>query len=235
MRGVAVEKDTVTKAVLFDLDGTLLDTLQDIASAANRVMEKHGFPVHPVDAYRFFIGHGSRTLAERALPPDRRHAEIVDQCTAEFLETYDAGWDRATRPFDGIYDMLDFLVKKGVRLAVLSNKAHVFTVQCVARFFERYEFDVVLGQQEGLPLKPDPAGALKVVWEMNLEPRDFIYVGDSATDMKTARAAGIYAVGVLWGLRDEAELKAAGADKLVSSPLEIKNFFRRRASSDQHA
>ncbi|MFO8091439.1 MAG: HAD family hydrolase [Desulfatiglandaceae bacterium] len=220
-----MEKDTAPRAVIFDLDGTLLDTLDDIAFAANLVLKKHGFPLHPVEAYRFFIGHGSRTLVERALPPERRQKETVDVCTVEFLETYDTNWDRNTRPFPGIYDILDFLVKKGVSLAVLSNKAHAFTVKCVARFFDRYPFHVVMGQQEGFPMKPDPAGALRAVRNMNLEPGDFIYVGDSATDMKTACAAGIRAVGVLWGLRDEAELKAAGADVLVSDPLEIKKFF----------
>lgn len=220
-----MEKDTAPRAVIFDLDGTLLDTLEDIASAANRVLKNHGFPLHPVDAYRFFIGNGSRTLMERALPPDRRQAEQVDACTVEFLETYEMIWDQNTRPFNGIRDLLDFLVKKGIRLAVLSNKAHDFTARCVARFFKGYPFDVVIGQQPGLPMKPDPAGALNVARKMNLDPRDFIYVGDSATDMKTATAAGIRAVGVLWGLRDEAELKEAGADGLVSDPKEIKTFF----------
>jgi phosphoglycolate phosphatase len=221
-----VEKNTAPRAVLFDLDGTLLDTLDDIASAMNLVLKRRGFPVHPVQAYRFFIGHGSRTLVERALPRERRQAETVDACTLEFLETYDTIWDQSSRPFHRIYDLLDFLVKNGVRLAVLSNKAHAFTVKCMARFFHHYPFEVVMGQQDGVPLKPDPAGALKVVQEMNLEPGDLIYVGDSATDMKTARAAGIRAVGVLWGLRDEAELKAAGANVLVSDPLEIKKIFR---------
>lgn len=225
MCGLAVERDRAPRAAIFDLDGTLLDTLEDIASAANLVLKKHGFPEHPVDAYRLFIGHGSNTLVKRALPPGRRQKETVDICTVEFLESYDTIWDRNTRPFPGIYDMLDFLVKKRVGLAVLSNKAHAFTVKCVARFFDRYPFDVVMGQQEGFPMKPDPAGALRAVRNMNLEPGDFIYVGDSATDMKTARAAEICAVGVLWGLRGEAELKAAGADVLISDPREIKMFF----------
>lgn len=220
-----MEKDTSPRAVLFDLDGTLLDTLDDIALAANLVLKKHGFPLHPTEAYRLFIGHGSRTLIERALPADRRQDEVVDACTVEFLDTYGRNWDRNTKPFSGIYDVLDFLIKKDVRLAVLSNKAHAFTVKCVAHFFNRYPFEVVLGQQDGLPMKPDPSGALKVVQQMNLEPGDFIYVGDSATDMKTACAAGIPAVGVLWGLRGEAELKEAGADMLLSDPMAIKTFF----------
>jgi phosphoglycolate phosphatase len=220
-----VESQGAQREALFDLDGTLLDTLEDIAFSANRVLESRGFPAHPVDSYRFFIGHGSRTLMERALPADRRAPGMIDDCTEEFLRTYGANWHRETRPFEGIHDLLDYLSKEGVRLAVLSNKAHSFTVKCVDYFFHGYHFDVVMGQQEGVAMKPDPAGALKTADQMKLRAGDFVYAGDSATDMKTARAAGMLAVGVLWGLRDEAELKAAGAEILVCHPREIKDLF----------
>jgi phosphoglycolate phosphatase len=209
------------KAVLFDLDGTLLDTLEDIASSVNEVLTGRGFPVHSRDAYRLFIGDGSRKLLYRALPPEARIPQTVDECAGEFLETYEANWAAATRPFDGIEEMLDFLDEKGIRLAVLSNKAHAFTVKSVEHFFRSHPFEAVLGQQDGLPLKPDPEGAFRVARMMKLDPGDFLYVGDSSIDMKTARAAGMPSVGVLWGLRGEGELREAGADVLVSHPAEI--------------
>lgn len=213
------------EAVLFDLDGTLLDTLEDIARAANHVLVARGFPVHPVEAYRLFIGDGSRMLMHRALPPEMQNPGTVEACTRDFLEAYDANLAVSTRPFQGVEELLDFLEGGGIRLAVLSNKAHAFTVKCVARFFPSNAFEVVLGQQDGLPLKPDPAGAVRVARMMNLEPGQFLYAGDSATDMKAARGAGMFAVGVLWGLRGEAELRAAGAHVLVSGPAEIKSLI----------
>ncbi len=213
------------RAVLFDLDGTLLYTLDDIARAANRVLEKRGFPPHPVEAYRLFIGHGPRTLIQRVLPEKERRPETVDACTGEFLEAYDADWPGTTKPFDGIPDLLRFLEDRGLRLAVLSNKAHMFTVKGVERFFPGCDFEVVLGYQDGLPLKPDPAGALRIAESMDLSPEHFMYVGDSPTDMKTARGAGMYPVGVLWGLRGESELKAAGAELIVSHPSQIAALF----------
>jgi phosphoglycolate phosphatase len=209
------------RAVLFDLDGTLLDTLADIASAANEVLERHGLPAHPAEAYRRFIGDGVAMLFRRALPPEHAEPERVARCVADFREAYGRGWNVHTRPYAGISELLDALVSRGLGLTLLSNKPDDFTRLCASAYLARWPFRAVLGQREGTPRKPDPAGALEIVHRLGVPAGQFLYVGDSAVDMETARRAGMRPVGVSWGFRPAEELWAAGAEAVIAHPAEL--------------
>jgi phosphoglycolate phosphatase len=209
------------RAVLFDLDGTLLDTLEDIAQAANDVLVGLDLPTHPPEAYRAFIGDGVATLFRRALPPDRVVPEMIDRCVAGFRETYGESWNVRTRPFDGIPELLDDLAARDLDLAVLSNKPDDFTRRCAAEYLARWPFRAVLGQREGVPRKPDPAGALEIARRLGLPAERFLYVGDTAVDMETARGAGMCPVGVAWGFRSIEELRSGGAAAIIERPAEL--------------
>ena len=209
------------QAVLFDLDGTLLDTLEDLGNAMNRVLAKAGFWTHPLDTYRDFIGQGFVWLVTQALPPSERNDSTIHHCIEALREEYGRMWNVRTRTYDGVGEMLDALADRGVRMAVLSNKPDDFTKRCVAELLSGWTFDLVLGQRDGVPPKPDPAGALEVARELSLPPAAFLYLGDSAIDMKTAVAAGMFPVGVLWGFRPVEELEKGGAQALIREPMEI--------------
>jgi len=207
-------------AVLFDLDGTLLDTLEDIADSTNQVLASFGFPTHPTASYKLFVGDGEDMLATRALPEGHRDAATVSRTVVLFHEVYSKRWANRTRPFPGIPLLLDSLVQDGIRLAILSNKAQRFAEAAVSRLLGRWSFEVVLGAQPSLPVKPSPEGALRIARQMGFPAERFLYLGDSGVDMKTAVSAGMYPVGALWGYRSRDELKAAGALALVAAPEE---------------
>ena len=209
------------RGVVFDLDGTLLDTLDDLAESMNAVLSSLGHSTHHVDAYRHFIGDGARKLAERALGKDGSSEEVVDRCIAAMRQEYGKRWARKTRPYEGIDALLEALEGRGVKAAVLSNKPDDFTKAMVDKFFSRHRFAAVAGAKDSVPRKPDPAGALAICQETRLVPGECLYVGDTNTDMKTACAAGMYAVGALWGFREADELLASGANVLVQHPREI--------------
>jgi phosphoglycolate phosphatase len=209
------------QAVLFDLDGTLLDTLEDIAQAANDVLVALDLPVHSPVAYRRFIGDGVATLFRRALPPDRVGPEVVDRCVAGFRETYGKCWNVRTHPFDGIPELLDDLAARGLDLALLSNKPDDFTRLAVAEYLSRWPFRAVLGERAGVPRKPDPAGALEIARRLGLPAERFLYVGDTGMDMETARRAGMFPVGVAWGFRPIEELRSSGAGAVIERPAEL--------------
>lgn len=213
-------------AVLFDLDGTLLDTLADLGNAVNRTLEAHGLPTHPLDAYRNFVGDGVYKLIERALPADRRDPQTFESCLQTYRKDYARNWNVQTRPYPGIAELLDELIARRIRLAVLSNKPDEFTQVCVRQLLGRWRFDVVLGARDDIPPKPDPASALEIARRLELSPGQFIYLGDSGVDMQTARAAGMTCVGALWGFRTREELQAAGAQKLIRHPLELLELLR---------
>ena len=209
------------RAILFDLDGTLLDTLDDLANAVNRTLGAHGFPEHAVDAYRYFVGDGARNLVVRVLPEERRDDATIEACLAGFRADYAENWAVATRPYDGVREMLDALAALGLKMAVLSNKPHDATLRCVSRLLPDWEFEVVLGQRENVPIKPDPAGAVEVADQLQIPPAEFLYLGDTATDMKTANAAGMFAVGALWGFRTREELERAGARAVLEASRDL--------------
>ncbi len=209
------------KAVLFDLDGTLLDTLEDLANAGNRVLAAQALPFHAIEAYRYFVGNGITTLVERMLPPSHRHPRQIEETVAAFQHEYAYNWHDRTMLYAGIPDMLDQLAEAGLQLAILSNKPDAFTRVCVEHFLPRWSFDPIFGQRPGVPRKPDPAAALDIAGQLGLRPAEVLYAGDSDIDMHTARAAGMDAVGVLWGFRGADELRQAGAGWLIAHPLEL--------------
>ena len=209
------------KGVLFDLDGTLLDTLADLGGSVNRVLEQRGWPQHPIDAYRWFVGEGARMLVERTIPAEFRSDEIIEAVLSEYRAMYAEHWTDTTKPYDGIPQMLDRLVARGTALGILSNKPHGATLNCAERYLAQWPFRVVLGQREQVARKPDPAGALEAARVMRIDPADILYVGDTSVDMKTAKAAGMTALGVTWGFRPAAELLEAGATALAHHPSEI--------------
>jgi phosphoglycolate phosphatase len=213
------------QAVIFDLDGTLIDSLKDLADSMNEVLEKAELPVHPTSAYRRFVGDGIRNLVRRALPSNHRSDDCVGHFTDRMREVYALRWDRETAPYPGIPEMLSELQKRAVPLAVLSNKPHPMTAKVVRALLPSWKFEVVLGAEAGFARKPDPAGALETARRLNIAPDRIVYVGDSDTDMSTATAAGMRAVGALWGFRDAAELTAAGADIVIRHPCEIAGLL----------
>ena len=210
------------RAVLFDLDGTLLDTLQDLAHSMNIVLQRFGFASHPLEAYKYFVGDGMATLVRRTLPePQRNQEATVAACLASMIETYREHWMEQTRPYPGIPELLDQLSAKNLKLSVLSNKPDDFTRMMVERLLPRWHFEWVFGERPNVARKPDPGGALEIARRSGVPPEAFAYLGDTATDMITANAAGMYAVGVLWGFRPAGELTANGADTLISKPAEL--------------
>ena len=209
------------KAVLFDLDGTLLDTLEDLANSSNRILKALGFPIHPIDAYRYFVGDGAKMLMTRILPENQRNKQMIERGLNLFREDYGQHWDINTRPYDGVPEMLDALQTQGLKLAVLTNKPHEFAVHCVASLLPTWHFERVFGQRDGVPRKPDPAGAIEIAEQLHLAPSEFLYLGDTANDMQTAVAAGMFPVGVLWGFRPREELQENGAQELLERPLDI--------------
>jgi phosphoglycolate phosphatase len=213
-------------AVVFDLDGTLLDTLQDIADAANSVLARFGLPIHSVDAYRQFVGQGVRTLFRRALPEERGSDAFIESCAAGFREDYGRHWNVHTRPYPGIEELLTELARRGVRMAVLSNKPDAFTKRCIREYFPAARFELVLGQRDGVPQKPHPAGAREIVDHVGIPAERFVYLGDSGLDMQTARDAGMYPVGVSWGFRSIDQLSRAGARAIIRQPIELLEYFQ---------
>jgi len=209
------------RALLFDLDGTLLDTVEDIADSMNAALGRMGFPGHPAKAYLHFVGEGIDQLARRALPETHRDAATVARCVEEMRREYTVERLVKTRPYPGVPGLLDRLAVDGYRMTIVSNKPDGSTREIVARKLEKWHFDRVVGARPGIPLKPDPASALEVACGLGISPEQFVYVGDSGIDMATARAAGMYPAGALWGFREADELVAHGAAALLEKPGDL--------------
>lgn len=213
------------KAVIFDLDGTLLNTLQDIVNTLNTVLAQHDYPIHTLDECRFLVGHGMRELVKKALPEEAGTEEIIDLMLKDLMMHYADNWNRYSRPYPGISTLLDKLTERGIKKAILSNKADHFTRLCAEELLKEWNFDVVMGHHSGIAHKPDPEGALLVARMLKEEPGSILYVGDSGIDMLTAARAGMYPLGVLWGFRPESELLEFGAKTVVQHPEEIITLF----------
>ena len=209
------------RALISDLDGTLLDTLQDLADSVNAALGRLGLPGHELEAYKYFVGDGRRMMALRALPEDRRDEATLERLSVLITEEYFFGWTSKTRPYDGIPELLDGLTSRGIRMAVLSNKPHEYTYPMVGDLLSRWSFEVVAGESLEFPKKPDPTGARRILSLMNIKPEECLYIGDSGVDMQTATAAGLFPVGVLWGFRSAEELLENGAKVLVEKPTDI--------------
>ncbi|MCX5789181.1 MAG: HAD-IA family hydrolase [Elusimicrobia bacterium] len=209
------------RAVLFDLDGTLLDTLQDIADSVNAVLSRERLAPHPVSAYKHYVGDGMEKLVERAFPPELVRGAGFDRILSSVRAEYSKRLDVRTRPYPGVERLLDGLAARGIPAAVFSNKPEELTVEAVKNHLGRWKFGAVIGAAAGRPMKPDPDGAFRAAEAVGVPPADFLYLGDTATDMKTATAAGMYSVGALWGFRDAEELRSAGARVLIAAPEDL--------------
>jgi phosphoglycolate phosphatase len=209
------------EAVLFDMDGTLLDTLTDIGQTANEVLSERGFPTHELVAYRYFVGEGAPNLIRSCLPEEARDPATVNQCLNAFLERYSSSYNKNTRLYEGIGALLDHLIEKGIKLAILSNKPNHLTQRCADQYLSRWRFEKVYGVREGVPRKPDPAGARDIAKQIRVPVEEFLYLGDTPTDMRTANQAGMRAVGVSWGFRPIEELLKTGAKAIIHHPREL--------------
>jgi len=212
-------------AVLFDLDGTLLDSLEGIALAMNAVLTEQGWATHPTPAYATMVGNGIEEMVASAIGTHRADAETMKKLVADYRRHYSRLWLRHSPPYPGIEELLTFLVEKNMALAVLSNKRDDFCKAMVAHFFPRITFAEVRGVLSGVAQKPDPGGALAIAVKLAIVPENFLYLGDTDVDMQTAGAAGMFAGGVAWGFRSVAELKAAGAQKIFDHPRDVINFL----------
>ena len=213
------------RALICDLDGTLVDSIADLGESMNIVLAADGLPRHPIDAYRQLVGDGVEKLAERALPPRLRTPETVREMARRMREVYSGRWGVHTRPYDGIEQMLQGAHQAGLTLAVLSNKVDRFTKEIVAHFFPQVPFAQVAGAKDGVPNKPNPQSALQLAKDMGVDPAQCVFLGDTKVDMNTATAAGMFPVGVLWGFRDQEELLAHGAKRLLAHPSELAELL----------
>jgi phosphoglycolate phosphatase len=213
-------------AILFDLDGTLLDTLQDIADSMNEALKKHGLPGYPAESYKKFVGGGLELLVRRVLPENIDADSMFRLLMKQMQDEYSTRWRVNTRLYPGIRQMLDCLTEKGLRLSILSNKPDDFTQKIYAHYLGKWNFEIVRGAGDALPRKPDPAAALWIAERMRLAPAEFVYLGDSSTDMKTAVAAGMRPIGALWGFREADELLESGAERLIARPEEMLEVLK---------
>lgn len=211
------------KAVLFDLDGTLLDTVYGIAKAANGALANMGFPEHPVEEYNYFVGDGLQVLIERIVPQGTSRSEITG-CVDAFERQYIHCCGDKTAPYPHILEMLYNLADKNIALGVLSNKPHDFTSKMVEQYFTDVPFQYIAGQQQGIAKKPDPAGVWLALDNMKVYSGDTLFVGDTSVDMQTATNSGMVAAGVSWGFRPVEELLQHGAEIIIDHPQEIVDY-----------
>ena len=216
------------KLVIFDLDGTLLNTISDLAHSSNFALEQNGFPGHPIEAYKFFVGNGINKLIERALPENEKSEENITRVKNSFRTYYDEHNTDYTIPYEGINELLITLQSYGCILAVASNKYQAATEKLIRYSFPDISFAAVFGQRENVPVKPDPAIVYDILKITDISPEEAFYIGDSGVDMQTALNSGIFSIGVTWGFRPRAELEAAGADYIADTTAEILMRFPSR-------
>ena len=209
------------KAVIFDLDGTLINSISDIAFCANSVLQKHGYAALPTERYKELVGDGISNLVRKIMPDREISPEQLSELIEEYRKLYSANWNKETCIYAGIPELLDKLISNGFKIAVLSNKRDDFTEKCVSWFFPNTPFGEVRGERAGTPIKPAPDAALEVANRLNVAPSECIFVGDSEIDIETAKRAGMKAVGVLWGFRPREILERAGADVIIGEPGEF--------------
>ena len=216
------------KLVVFDLDGTLLNTIADLAESTNHALKEFGYPVHTVEEYYYFVGNGINKLFERALPENERTQENILKIRSSFVPYYNVHNADYSRPYPGIPELLAKLQEQGIKLAVASNKYQAATEKLVKHYFPEIHFAAVLGQREGIPTKPDPGTVRDCMHMAEIENREeVLYVGDSNVDMQTALNAGVDAVGVAWGFRPESELKAFCPKCIAHDATEILNLINK--------
>lgn len=211
--------------VIFDLDGTLINTIDDLAASTNYALRQHGYPEHKRSEYRFFVGNGITRLIERSLPAEARQEAVIRQLREEFVAYYQKHKTDFSTPYPGIPELLDKLYHQGIQLAVASNKYQQGTTELIHYFFGQELFSVVSGQQEHIPTKPDPAIVNNILAQTGIPKSRTLYVGDSGVDMQTAANSGLTSVGVTWGFRPRQELEENGACYVADQPEEIWDQF----------
>ncbi len=212
------------KAVIFDLDGTLVDSIKDIAISTNYALSKYGFPTHEFEKYNYFVGNGVPKLIERAIPKEKLNEQSFNNVHKTFSEHYGQNYLANTVPYEGVIESLNNLKKAGVRLAVLSNKKDEYTQKIVAELFGNI-FDFVLGKSEEYPLKPNPESTFAAIKGFGVGREECAFLGDSGVDMETAVNSGCIPIGVTWGFRTEQELIESGAEYLIHNANNIANFL----------
>ena len=213
------------KLVIFDLDGTLLDTIADLAESANYALKQLGYPTHDVETIRTFVGNGINKLLERALPSHEQTEENVIRMRSHFVPYYDVHNADLSSPYPGIVNLLEDLQAKGIQIAVASNKYQAATVKLVKQYFPNIDFVEILGQREGINVKPDPTIVFDILKKAKVSFEETLYVGDSGVDMQTAINAGVDAVGVTWGFRPRAELESFQPMGLIDKAEELLGFI----------
>jgi len=215
----------VIKAIVFDLDGTLLNTLESIGNAFNRSLRKMDMPVHEIDDYRYFIGDGVFNCAKRCLPSKHRNEKNINLLVEIERSDYARSWKIDAQPYDGIATLLDSAQGADYRLAVLTNKDDVFAQQCVRHFFPTTNFDCVMGHSSSVPHKPNATGGLMIARQLGFAPHELAMIGDTSIDIHTAQACNMFSVGVLWGFREISELEEAGADRIIEHPNQLLDIL----------
>ncbi len=214
------------KAVIFDLDGTLSDSIHSIKYCADRALATVGFGPYEVEQYYYFIGDGAANLIKRGLvaggDTELTHFE---KAFAAYKEIFRDNCMYQVKPYEGIPELVKELKARGLKIAVLSNKPHVETIRVVEELFGKDCFDEIQGQKEGVAIKPDPAGAFEILKKFDISPEDTLYLGDTATDMKTGKGVGAFTIGALWGFRKRDELEEGGADAIIAHPLEMLQYI----------
>ncbi len=210
-------------SIIFDLDGTLLDTLHDIVETANAVLTHYGFPIHPYKDYQNFVGDGLSVLMER-ITPRGTDTTVIKSCCHLFVQLYANNWMKTCRPYQDIEAMLAAIREKGLIMAVLSNKPHAFTKLFINKYFPGDHFACVYGQREGFAKKPDPAVALEIAKKVKVRPEKMFFVGDTPIDIRTGKASGMTTVGVAWGFRSIRELEKENPNIIINNPMELLQY-----------
>jgi len=212
------------KAILFDLDGTLLNTLDDLGDSMNNVLSQLNYPTHPIEAYKYFVGDGIEMLVKRALPKSYDTA-VFEKAYSLMKTEYGKNCENKTAMYDGIAELLEFLQEMGIKKTILTNKPDDTAKKVVDKYFSKYNFDIVIGARDNVPKKPNPESAFNIAERLKLNCSDFLYLGDTKVDMQTASSSGMFPIGVLWGFRKADELIEAGAKILITHPINLKEFF----------
>ena len=215
------------KAIIFDLDGTLIDSIPDIADAANQLMVNHNYPIHDTSSYVKWIGHGALKLLKRAVP-DNIDDAYLKKLLSEYLEIHTGNCTNKTSLYPGINKILDYLNEQNISISILTNKPHALTLKVFEHYLKKWKFDFVLGQMQDYPKKPDPGRAFEIADKLKCQTQEMMFVGDSDTDMKTGTAAGMIPLGVTWGYGTESSILGAGAKYLMNNTKELLEFIKLR-------
>ncbi len=220
------------KAIIFDLDGTLVDSIEDLAESMNAILEEYNLPTHPSASYYGMVGMGIRKLVFNALPDSHRNDEFIDLCFSTMKVLYERNIINKTVPYNGILDLLDRLTENGILLNVLSNKADKLTKKVVENIFSDYHFEFVMGPFSDELRKPNPENALLIASKLEIDPSEIIFLGDTSIDIRTAKNAGMTSVGAGWGFRTRKELVEAGAEYVIDQPMELLDLMFKGSFSE---